>query len=188
MATVGGTPVIEEDPEVLVEWVSWEGRPPGQEFKKRKPGEGKENYEKTHKPLAAKYDVPLNPASSSHRTTNAHMATYYARDKGKFKEFRNRIYKARWVEDLDLESPDVLARCGEKVGLDGEEIKQVIAEKRYLASLHSQREQGKSLGIFGIPSFVVEGKIFWGKDVIDDVKNEVERVKQERLEKQNQEN
>ena len=188
MATVGGTPVIEEDPDVQVEWVGWEGRPPGQEFKKRKPGEGNENYEKNHKPLAAKYDVPLNPASGSHRTTNAHMATYYARDKGKFKEFRDRIYKARWVEDLDLESPDVLARCGEEIGLDGEEIKRVTAEKRYLASLHSQRAQGKSLGIHGIPSFVVEGKIFWGKDVIDDVKNEVERVKQERLEKQNQEN
>ena len=59
---------------------------------------------------------------------------------------------------------------GEEEGLDGEEIKKVIAEKRYLGSLHSQRAQGKAAGIYGIPSFVVDGKIFWGVDIIDDVK------------------
>jgi 2-hydroxychromene-2-carboxylate isomerase len=112
------------------------------------------------------------------------MVTFYARDKGKFREFRDRVYKARWVEDLDLESPDVLAQCGQEVGLDGKEIRQVISEKRYLSVLHSQRAQGKSLGIFGIPSFVVQGKIFWGIDVIDDVRAEVERLKEEKLAEQ----
>ena len=185
---MGGIQILEQDPDVEVEWVSWEGRPPGEPFSGYSEEVKREKYQEVHKPIAEKYGVPIRVAGPDYRTTNAHIATYYARDMGRFKEFRNRVYKARWVEDLDLESPDVLARCGEKVGLDGEEIKQVIAEKRYLASLHSQREQGKSLGIFGIPSFVVEGKIFWGKDVIDDVKNEVERVKQERLEKQNLEN
>ncbi|MBI4251151.1 MAG: DsbA family protein, partial [Candidatus Tectomicrobia bacterium] len=94
------------------------------------------------------------------------------------------VYKARWVDDLNLESPDVLARLGEDVGLDGAGIKKVLAEQRYLAILHNQRAQGKSLGIYGIPSFVVRGKIFWGKDVIDDVRQEVARLKQDLLEKQ----
>ncbi|MFC1491776.1 DsbA family protein [Nitrospinota bacterium] len=187
MATVGGTPVIEEDPDVKVEWVSWEGRPPGQEFKTRTPEERRESYEKSHKPLAEKYGVPLNPVTNSCRTTNAHMATFYARDMGKFKEYRDRIYRARWADDLDLEDAEVLARCGEDVGLDGGEIKKVIAEKRYLATLHSQRAQGKSLGISGIPSFVVQGKVFWGKDVVDDVKAEVARLKKEKLKEQEKE-
>ena len=81
----------------------------------------------------------------------------------------------------------MLARLGEEVGLDGGEIKNVIAEKRYLAALHSQRAQGTSLGIYGIPSFVVQGKIFWGVDVIDDVKEEVARLKKEKLEAQSKE-
>jgi len=186
VATVGGTRVLEQEPDVRVEWVGWEGRPPGQPFAGYSPERKRENYEKNHKPLADKYGVPIRPAGADYRTTNAHLATYYARDKGKFKEFRDRIYKARWVDNLDLESPDVLARLGEEVGLDGEEIKRVIAEKRYLAALHSQRAQGKGLGIHGIPSFVVQGKIFWGKDVIDDVKAEVARLREERLAKEKQ--
>ncbi len=185
---MGGTPVIEEDPDVVVEWVSWEGRPPGQEFAGYSPERKKENYEKAHKPLAEKYGVPIRIAGNDYRTTNLHMATYYARDKGKFKEFRNRCYKARWVDDLNLEDPEVVAKLGEEIGLDGEEIKAVIAEKRYLGALHSQRSQGKSLGIFGIPTFVVEGKRFWGADVIDDVKSEIARIKQERIEREKEEN
>ncbi len=184
---MGGAPVIEEDPDVVVEWVGWEGRPPGQDFAGYSPEQKRENYETKHKPLADKYGVPIRLAGADYRTTNAHMATFYARDKGKFREFRDRIYKARWEEDLDLESPEVLARLGEEVGLDGGEIKNVIAEKRYLAALHSQRAQGKSLGIHGIPSFVVRGKIFWGVDVIDKVKEEVARLKKEKLEAQRKE-
>ncbi|HJP14545.1 MAG TPA: hypothetical protein QF533_09430, partial [Nitrospinota bacterium] len=97
---MGGSPVIEEDPDVRVEWVSWEGRPPGQDFAGYSPEEKKENYETNHKPLADKYEVPLRPAGGDYRTTNAHLATFYARDMDKFREFRDRIYKARWVDDL----------------------------------------------------------------------------------------
>ncbi len=172
---------------MVVEWVSWEGRPPGQDFAGYTPEQKKENYEANHKPLAEKYNVPIRPAGADYRTTGLHMATYYARDKGKFREFRDRCYQARWVEDLDLEDADVISRLGEDVGLDGEEIKNVIAEERYIGALHSQRAQGKSLGIFGIPTFVVEGKRFWGKDVIDDVRAEVARVRRERLEQEKEE-
>ena len=175
---------MEKDPDIVVEWVSWEGRPPGSSFAPHTPEQKEENFKKVHKPLADKYNVPINLTHDNYRTTNAHLATFYARDMGKLIEFRDRIYKARWVDNLNLEDPDVLARLGEEIGLDGNEIKKVIAERRYVGSLSSQRAQGKSLGIPGIPSFVVNGKVFWGQDVIDDVKVEVARVKEERRSKQ----
>jgi len=181
---VGGIQILEQDPDVEVEWVSWEGRPPGEPFSGYSEEVKREKYQEVHKPIAEKYGVPIRVAGPDYRTTNAHIATYYARDMGRFKEFRNRVYKARWVEDLDLESPDVLASLGEEVGLDGNGIKQVIAEKRYLALLHSQRAQGKSLGIRGIPSFAVQGKVIWSVDPIDEVKAEVARVKRERLDQE----
>jgi len=103
------------------------------------------------------------------------------------KEYRNRIYKARWVEDLDIEDPKILIQLGEEIGLNSKEIKSVIDEKRYLSVLHSQRSQGKSLGIFGIPSFVIRGKIFWGVDVIEELKVEIDLVKQKLIEEQEKE-
>ena len=136
--------MIEEDPDVVVEWVSWEGRPPGQEFAGYSPEQKQESYENNHKPLAEKYNVPIRVAGGDYRTTNLHMATYYARDKGKFKEFRNRCYKARWEDDLNLEDLDVIAGLGEDVGLDGEEIKAVIAEGRYIGrAAQPARARGK---------------------------------------------
>tara|TARA_Y100000588_G_scaffold354005_1_gene407872 strand:+ start:855 stop:1301 length:447 start_codon:yes stop_codon:yes gene_type:complete len=146
-----------------------------------------ELYNTKFKPLADKYNVPINPPEKNCRTTNAHLATIYSREKGKLKEYRNRIYKARWVEDLDIEDPETLLQLGEEVGLDSKEIKKVIDEKQYLSVLHSQRSQGKSLGIFGIPSFVIRGKIFWGVDVIEELKEEIDRVKQKLLEEQEKE-
>ncbi|MED5579979.1 MAG: DsbA family protein, partial [Nitrospinota bacterium] len=146
-----------------------------------------ELYNTKFKPLADKYGVTINPPDKNCRTTNAHLATIYSREKGKLKEYRNRIYKGRWVEDLDIEDPKVLVKLGEEVGLDSKEIKNVINEKRYLSVLHSQRAQGKSIGIFGIPSFVIRGKIFWGVDVIEELKEEIEKVKQKLIEEQEKE-
>ena len=143
--------MIEEDPDVVVEWVSWEGRPPGQEFAGYSPERKKESYETNHKPLADKYDVPIRVAGGDYRTTNLHMATYYARDKGKFKEFRDRCYKARWVDDQNLEDLDVIAKLGEDVGLDGEEIKAVIAEGRYIGALPQPARPGKRSGYLRNP-------------------------------------
>ena len=105
---MGGIQILEQDPDVEVEWVSWEGRPPGEPFSGYSEEVKREKYQEVHKPIAEKYGVPIRVAGPDYRTTNAHIATYYARDMGRFKEFRNRVYKARWVEDLDLESPDVL--------------------------------------------------------------------------------
>ena len=181
---MGGSPILEQDPDVKVEWVGWEGRPPGAPFAPYTPEKRMENYQNVHKPLAEKYGVPIGPAMKNLRTTNAHLAAYYAREMGKFREFRDRVYQARWVEDLNLEDTAVLAKLGEEVGLNKNEIHGVIAEKRYLSILHSQRAQGKSLGIHGIPSFIVRGKIFWGQDVIADVRREVAQLKQDLLEKQ----
>ena len=187
VATVGGTPVLEKDPDIQIEWVSWEGRPPEKPFAPYTTEKKLELYNTKFKPLADKYNVPINPPEKNCRTTNAHLATIYSREKGKLKEYRNRIYKARWVEDLDIGNPNILIQLAEEIGLESKEIENVINEKRYLSVLHSQRAQGKSIGIFGIPSFVIRGKIFWGVDVIEELKEEIAIVKRKLIEEQEKE-
>jgi len=88
--------------------------------------------------------VPINPPEKNCRTTNAHLATIYSREKGKLKEYRNRIYKARWVEDLDIEDPNVLIQLGEEVGLKSKEIKDVINEKPMTLWMFTPQKQNKS--------------------------------------------
>lgn len=79
-------------------------------------------------------------------------AVYHAN----FAEDRNIIDRAAIAELLDglgLPSADLLARGESEVAKDG---------------LRMQTEEAQRLGIFGAPSFIVAGELFWGDDRLED--------------------
>ena len=59
------------------------------------------------------------------------------------------------------------ASLGE-IGQDSARVTQAAAEKRTTESLAAETERAKALGIFGSPTFVVDGELFWGDDRLED--------------------
>jgi len=55
------------------------------------------------------------------------------------------------------------------------------------AALREQTENAIARGVFGIPTFIVEGELFWGNDRVDDVlealagKDPLDRVQADKL-------
>ena len=94
-------------------------------------------------------------------------------------EFVRRVYLANFAEDRDISDSRVL-----------ESILQALAQPAGLldeaqspeakAGLRSQTEQAVSLGIFGAPSFVVGGELFWGNDRLEAALSSSESVTPQR--------
>ncbi|MEO8023921.1 2-hydroxychromene-2-carboxylate isomerase [Polaromonas sp.] len=76
------------------------------------------------------------------------------------------IFRAVWAEERDITSEQVLAEILHASGLDAGRLAQSHSPAvQQLYEAHTQ--QALDAGVFGAPSYVVEGEIFWGQDRLD---------------------
>ncbi len=83
-------------------------------------------------------------------------------------DFVRATYRANFAEDLDISTTSTVERCLASLGQDPAAI---IAEAQSQLSkeqLRLQTEAAVHLGVFGAPSFVVGGELFWGNDRLED--------------------
>ena len=75
-----------------------------------------------------------------------------------------RIFNALWTTGDDALDPSVFdTLCGE-FGVDASKLTEARAALRQATT-----DAGKR-GVFGVPSFVIDGEVFWGADALDFLK------------------
>ena len=83
-------------------------------------------------------------------------------------DFARAVYHASFSEDRDISDPDLIREILEGIGQDGEQMLQDAVTEENKERLRKQTDRAWSLGIFGAPTFVVAGEIFWGNDRLED--------------------
>jgi 2-hydroxychromene-2-carboxylate isomerase len=76
------------------------------------------------------------------------------------------VFAAVWAQERDIADEKVLAQLLAEQGLNPARLEQShsqAAHERYDANT----QQAIDAGIFGAPSFVVDGEMFWGQDRLD---------------------
>lgn len=123
---------------------------------------------------AKKMGLPWKPpALGPVDTTDAAAGFYFARDKGKERAYRSAIFKARWSEGRDIGNREVLADCAQAAGLSRTEFTEALRAGRYHEEVPKALQLCMQERIFGVPTFVVNGKRFWGNDRLDFVVEEL---------------
>lgn len=72
-----------------------------------------------------------------------------------------------WGSGLDLTSAPVLAAIAAECGLDGAALLKLSELPDIKARLLDATQQAIQIGVFGVPSFVLDGEIYWGADRVD---------------------
>lgn len=96
----------------------------------------------------------------------ASIALLYAKDRPGFDRFVDRTFEGFFKRQLDVEQVDQVTQALRDAGID------TAGFAAYLAGpgrqLHDrQRIETEESGVFGVPSLVIEGEIFWGGDRIE---------------------
>ncbi len=76
------------------------------------------------------------------------------------------IFKGVWAQERNIADDKVLAEILQECALDAallEQSRNPAVQQAYEA----QTAQALAAGVFGAPSYVVEGEIFWGQDRLD---------------------
>jgi 2-hydroxychromene-2-carboxylate isomerase len=74
------------------------------------------------------------------------------------------VYRANFGEDRDISQESVIVELLEALQLNAEEIVEAASSRGAKAGLREQTERATALGIFGAPTWVVDGELFWGSD------------------------
>lgn len=91
-------------------------------------------------------------------TFKAHRLAHYADEQGKGAAMSARLLKAYFTDNLNIDNDEQLAELAAEVGLDKDETMQVLQSNRFAGKVREQEQEGSSLGIRGVPFFVIDRK------------------------------
>jgi 2-hydroxychromene-2-carboxylate isomerase len=96
-----------------------------------------------------------------------------AQQLGVFEAYIDAVYRAMWVDGLKMDDPAVIEAALKAAGLPAAELLALIADPTVKAKLVANTEGAVAKGVFGSPSFLVGNELFFGKDKLRDVEDEV---------------
>ncbi len=77
------------------------------------------------------------------------------------------LYRAIWSDGIDGADPSALEGALSVVGLDGAELVERASSGAAKAALRASTEAAVARGVFGVPTFDVDGELFWGNDRVE---------------------
>ena len=117
----------------------------------------KENVRRLQEEYGVEMDLDLATEVDS---MPAQVASHYVKEEYPYEQwlaFDEAIFEAVWQENRDVGDPDVIADLADEVGLDGEEIRDVIEDEDRREKVQSLSEMARRQGVSGVPTFVYEG-------------------------------
>ena len=102
-------------------------------------------------------------------SSTAHIGFYFAQNQGDFRPYHNAVYERFWRRELDIEDPGVLARLLAQTGYETAGFGDYLSgEGRHRHD--AERAQAETMGVFGVPSYMVENELFWGAERLERVR------------------
>ena len=92
----------------------------------------------------------------SGNTLLAHQLLHLAADRGLDGVMSERLMRAYFTEQRSVFDVESLVPLAVEVGLDAEEVRAALTDRRYLGAVHEDIDTARALGATGVPFFVVD--------------------------------
>ena len=79
------------------------------------------------------------------------------------------LYRAFFVDDVDISNADAAATVAASCGADAASARAAVDDPSVKEALKRENEQAMGRGVFGSPFMIVDDEPFWGVDHLDQV-------------------
>jgi 2-hydroxychromene-2-carboxylate isomerase len=118
--------------------------------------------------LSAELGLPFRRPSVFPRNTIAALrVAIVGVDRGWGPAFIRAALRANFGEDRDVAAPAVLDEILADMHLDGPAVRAESESPAFKPRLRANGEEAAAAGIFGGPTFLVDGEMFWGNDRLE---------------------
>ena len=108
--------------------------------------------------IASSYGMDFQSTARIYNTRLAHEATEYAREKGKGNEFHRALFHKVYAQGQDPSDWSVLRATAEEVGLDADEMQQIVESNHYTGYVEDQVRWAQQIGVTGVPTYVINDR------------------------------
>jgi 2-hydroxychromene-2-carboxylate isomerase len=118
--------------------------------------------------LAAARGLPFKlPSPFPQNSLHAARLALIGLSEGWGAAFTRAVYQAEFAAGADIGDKRVLAGLLTRLGLDADALLARAELPETKQRLRQQTEEAQELGIFGAPSFLARGELFWGDDRLE---------------------
>lgn len=153
---------LKEEYNIDLEWrpfyLYWDVPPEGQELPDYVKRARKNGSEERLASMAHSYGMDFQSTARIYNTRLAHEATEYARQHGKANEFHKILFHKVYAEGQDPSQWSVLRGTAEEVGLNPEEMQQVVESGHYTDYVAEQVRWAQQIGVRGVPTYVINDR------------------------------
>jgi len=86
-----------------------------------------------------------------------------------FRAYHDRAFERFWRRELDIEDPAVITAVLAEVGAASSGFDNYLTGQGR-RDHDAVREAAEAAGVFGVPTFVIEGELFWGREHIPSIR------------------
>ena len=129
---------------------------------------------------AQRYGVPFghNPHFPINTLTLMRGATaVQLQQPERFADYVATVFCSIWVEQKNMNDPKIVADVLEAAGFDPAALLAQASDPQVKERLKQVTQDAVARGVFGAPTFFVEGQMFWGQDRLDFVKQALKAAK-----------
>jgi len=118
---------------------------------------------------AAKYGLAWKkPAVFPQNTVLPVRVALFGRGEPWMHAFCRAMARANFAEDRDISGVEAVSEVLESLGLSAPEVLARAQSPEEKPKLRAQVQRAQALGIFGAPTFFVDGEMYWGNDRLED--------------------
>ncbi len=92
-----------------------------------------------------------------------------AEDPKRAKALARALYRAYFVDNIDISSVEGTVAVCAKLGLGADELRGALADQAVKDRLRTEVEKAIARGAFGSPYIIIDGEPFWGSDRLDQI-------------------
>ena len=138
----------------------------------RKPLEANDNfviwYQQDIRDSAELYGLNYEPHKAYPKRPSRELrAAIFEQEQGLAEPFVTQIMKGYWSGQKDISDMHWVSSVGKQFGLDSAAIEDAMVSDSYKEKLNQNLEHAVQRKLFGLPTAVINKKLYWGNDRID---------------------
>jgi predicted DsbA family dithiol-disulfide isomerase len=105
--------------------------------------------------IALDLGLPLGERKKTYNSRLAQELSKWAESRGKGEQFHETMFRAYFVDGINIGKPDELVRLAGSIGLPKDQAQAVLDSRRFKQAVDDDWKLAHALGITAVPTFVV---------------------------------
>ena len=92
--------------------------------------------------------------------------TYFATSEGRLVEYIRTVFGSYWASGVDISDQNALGKIAGSIGLDRDRFQRSTEDEAVKLRLKDDTQRALRRGVFGVPTYFVDGEMYWGSSEV----------------------